>query len=309
MTVELTSPAYGGQPGDDYTGTAKEEAWLLASGYAKTATYGNDAAAVLNGTTNAVNVVTGGNLVVRVGHEHYTVAIADGDTPAQAATKIDTALAGVADAAIVSSKLRITTTATGTDDAASVAIVSGTGTVVANLGAPVGTSAVGTDGGIGTASVGVADLAIADNPEFDTTRGQIAASGGTPEAGTNDGIVLKDADAPYVFPDGGAFGSPPEETFDGFANDPADGFPVEFTGISPATGAAAGGTVVEITGYGLEQVTSVTFDGIAGTSLSDSLAGRKLTVTTPAGSAGPADIVLVHPGDDVTEAAGFTYTA
>ena len=34
MTVTLTQPAFGKQPGDTYTGTAKEEAWLLASGYA-----------------------------------------------------------------------------------------------------------------------------------------------------------------------------------------------------------------------------------------------------------------------------------
>jgi len=309
MTVVLTSPVYGQQPLTNFTGTAKQEAWLLASGYAKQAGYEAKAAAVLTGTTNAANVVTGGNLVVRVGHEEYTVAIADADTPAQAATKIDTALAGVADAAIVSSKLQITTTAVGTDDAASVEIVSGTGTVVANLGAPVGTSAIGTDGGVGIANSGVADVAIADNHEFDTTRGQIAAGSALPAGGTNDDVVLKDADAAYVFPSGNAFGNAPDETFGGFANDPATADrPVEFGSISPATGPAAGGTVVEISGFGLDKVTSVTFDGVAGTALTHD--GRQsLTVTTPVGSAGTADIVLVHPGDDVTALAAFTYTA
>jgi hypothetical protein len=309
MTVVLTSPAYGLQPLDEFTGTAKEEAWLLASGYAKQTGYDANTAAVLTGTSNAVNVVTGGNIVVRVGHEEYTVAIASADTPAQAATKIDTALTGVANAAIVSSKLEISTVATGDDDAASVSVVSGTGTVLANLGVVAGASAVGTTGGIGTANYGVSDVSIANNPEFDTSRGQIAAGSDLPEGGTNDGVVLKDADAPYISLQGGAFGDQESSAFVGFANDPATADrPVEFGSVLPATGPAAGGTVVEIRGFGLDKVTSVTFGGVAGTSLTHD--GRQsLTVTTGAHAAGVVDIVLVHPGDDVTETAGFTYTA
>jgi hypothetical protein len=45
--------------------------------------------------------------------------------------------------------------------------------------------------GPGVANTGPADTAIADNREFDETRGQIAAGSDLPEGATNDGIVLK----------------------------------------------------------------------------------------------------------------------
>ena len=98
MTVRLTSPVEGLQPGDSYTGA--NEAYLLASGYAE-----RDA---------AVDAINGA----------YT--------------------------------------------------------------------------GPGIANTGLADTAIADNREFDATRGQIAATSDLPEGGTNDGIVLKDASAPTI---------------------------------------------------------------------------------------------------------------
>lgn len=187
MTVVLTSPVEGLQPGDNYTGA--NEAYHLASGYASQAGYATDVAAKLTGGTNAVNVVTGGDIVIRVDNTETTVAIADADTPAAAATKIDTALAGQADAAIVSSKLEITTVGTGSSS--SVQVVSGTGTVLANLGVTAGQSAVGSDGGPGVANTGPADTTIANNREFDATRGDIAADSDLPVGGTNDGIVTK----------------------------------------------------------------------------------------------------------------------
>lgn len=162
--------------------------------------------------------------------------------------------------------------------------------------------------GPGLDNVGPADTTLANNREFTPTTHQIAGNGGTPEKGTNEGdLELHDADAPYKSQTGDAFGDADETAFTGFANDPA-ARPVEFGSIRPATGPAAGGTVVTVSGFGLDEVTSVTFDGVAGTSLVHD--GRQtLTVHTPVGTAGPADIVLVTPGDDVTKAAGFTYTA
>lgn len=91
MTVRLTSPVEGLQPGDEYTGA--NEAYLLASGYAE---------------RDAVVDATNGD---------YT--------------------------------------------------------------------------GPGIANTGDADAAIADNREFDATRGQIADTSDLPLGGTNDGIVLK----------------------------------------------------------------------------------------------------------------------
>lgn len=80
--------------------------------------------------------------------------------------------------------------------------------------------------------------------------------------------------------------------------------------LEPAEGPAAGGTVVVISGDNLENVTSVTFDAVAGTALDVTEANEgRISVTTPAGTAGPADVVLVDASGNGTLAAGFTYTA
>lgn len=82
--------------------------------------------------------------------------------------------------------------------------------------------------------------------------------------------------------------------------------------LAPATGPAAGGTVVTLSGYNLEGVTSVTFGGVAGTALDTSGATQgdgEIVVTTPAGTAGAKDVVLVDPSGNATLTGGFTYTA
>src|SRR5690606_31251770 len=56
-------------------------------------------------------------------------------------------------------------------------------------------------------------------------------------------------------------------------------------------------TVVTITGTGFTGATGVTFDGTAGTAFTvDS--DTQITVTTPAGTAGPADVVVLSPNGD-----------
>lgn len=80
------------------------------------------------------------------------------------------------------------------------------------------------------------------------------------------------------------------------------------TSLNPATGPAAGGTTVTITGTGLTSVTSVTFDGTAGTALNVTSA-TSLTITTPPGTAGAVDVVVTGSAGTDTETDGFTYTA
>lgn len=81
------------------------------------------------------------------------------------------------------------------------------------------------------------------------------------------------------------------------------------TNVNPNTGPVAGGTSVTISGTGFTGVTSVTFDGVAGTSLNVSN-DTTLTITTPAGTAGQVDVVVTHPvGGSDTETNGFTYNA
>lgn len=75
--------------------------------------------------------------------------------------------------------------------------------------------------------------------------------------------------------------------------------------ILPKNGPVTGGTRVTILGSGLAGTTAVTFDGIAGTSLSAS--ANTLTVTSPAHAAGVVDIAIVNPATTVLAASAFTY--
>ena len=77
------------------------------------------------------------------------------------------------------------------------------------------------------------------------------------------------------------------------------------TGVSPATGPAAGGTLVAITGTNLADVTMVSFGGVAGMISSDS--ATQITVSAPPGK-GTVDVMVTTPGGTST-AGMFTYTS
>lgn len=80
------------------------------------------------------------------------------------------------------------------------------------------------------------------------------------------------------------------------------------TAVSPAVGSLAGGTTVTITGTALSNATSVKFGNTAATSFTVNSASS-ITATSPAGSAGVADISVVTPGGTSanTAADDFTY--
>lgn len=81
-----------------------------------------------------------------------------------------------------------------------------------------------------------------------------------------------------------------------------------FRSIDPEEGPEAGGTVVRIYGDNLEGVTGVTFDTVAGTALDlDGVQNGYLEVTTPAGTAGPATVVVTDAVGSDTEVGVFTY--
>ena len=82
--------------------------------------------------------------------------------------------------------------------------------------------------------------------------------------------------------------------------------PARVDKVSPANGAATGGTVVTITGEGLDGTSGVTFGGTAGTAL-EVVSENELKVTTPAGVAGAVDVVVSDDGGAVTVPGGFTY--
>ncbi|MGH3188896.1 MAG: IPT/TIG domain-containing protein [Streptosporangiaceae bacterium] len=76
------------------------------------------------------------------------------------------------------------------------------------------------------------------------------------------------------------------------------------TGISPASGPAAGGTKVTISGSNLSGATGVGFGGAAGRIVFDS--GSQITVTSPAGTAGTVNVTVTTKGG-TSGAVHFTY--
>ena len=75
--------------------------------------------------------------------------------------------------------------------------------------------------------------------------------------------------------------------------------------VTPNTGTTLGGSRVTITGPSVVGVTDVQFDGVSGTDLEINSA-TELSVTTPAGTAGGANVVAIGAGSD-TIVNGFTY--
>lgn len=80
------------------------------------------------------------------------------------------------------------------------------------------------------------------------------------------------------------------------------------TGASPSVGPRAGGTPVTLTGSHLSTATSVTFDGIAATALVV-VNDTTITVVTPPGEAGPANIGITTPLGSNIVANLFSYVA
>lgn len=76
--------------------------------------------------------------------------------------------------------------------------------------------------------------------------------------------------------------------------------------IAPNSGPAAGGTVVTITGEGLDGVTAVNFGGVAGTAL-NVVSDTEVTVTTAAVAAGVVDVDVVDDSGTVTVTGGYTF--
>jgi predicted aspartyl protease len=76
--------------------------------------------------------------------------------------------------------------------------------------------------------------------------------------------------------------------------------------VSPATGATQGGDVVTITGTNLADVTSVTFDGVAG-SMVTPVSDTQMTVTTPNHVWGAVDVTVTTPRGTTNRTGSFTY--
>ncbi|MEU1850426.1 IPT/TIG domain-containing protein [Streptomyces sp. NPDC019990] len=79
------------------------------------------------------------------------------------------------------------------------------------------------------------------------------------------------------------------------------------TSLTPTSGPTSGGTAVTITGTGLDSTESVTFDGAPAPFSVINTA--TLSVVTPPGTAGAADVVVTNPAGSDTATGAFTYVA
>lgn len=159
MAYKVAQDVNGQRAGATYSGPAEMLPFYLVNGYV----YDDAAKGKVTGATNAVNIVTGGNLVLKVNGVTVTTALVAADTPAVAAGKIDTALGANGDAAIVSSKLEITSNSTA-QAPRTVEVVSGAGTTLANLGLSVGQKG-STDQSKNTRELPAQDPTLAVNRE------------------------------------------------------------------------------------------------------------------------------------------------
>lgn len=75
--------------------------------------------------------------------------------------------------------------------------------------------------------------------------------------------------------------------------------------LTPTSGPTSGGTVVTITGTDLGSTTAVTFDGAPAVIVS--VAPGEVVVRTPAGAAGPADVVVTNASGESLAPAAFEY--
>lgn len=81
---------------------------------------------------------------------------------------------------------------------------------------------------------------------------------------------------------------------------------VTLSTVSPSYGAAAGGLGVTLTGTGFTGATSVTFGGIAATSV-NVVSSTTVTAVTPAHAVGAVDVVMITPSSSAEKTNGFTY--
>jgi hypothetical protein len=100
----------------------------------------------VEGSAAAVNIGTGGNLVLNIKGTVYTVALAAADIPSAVVTKVNAVIGAAGTASLDATKFQVVTTDTGSD--ATVKVVSGTGTVLADLFLVAGQTGFGMDAGI-----------------------------------------------------------------------------------------------------------------------------------------------------------------
>jgi hypothetical protein len=84
--------------------------------------------------------------------------------------------------------------------------------------------------------------------------------------------------------------------------------PPSVSGVAPASGPTSGNTLVTVTGSGFVTGSTVLIGGTA--AIAGAITATRITVTTPGGPAGPADVTVTNPDrQSATLPGGFTYVA
>jgi hypothetical protein len=139
---------------------------------------------------------------------------------------------------------------------------------------------------------------------LNTTPVSIALAGGSYEADFQTNFSTQGAHsitAVFTTGDNNYFGSTSPALAENIETAPA------VTGVAPASGPAAGGTTVTITGTNFTGATSVSFGGVAAAGFTV-ISATSMTATSPAG-AGMVDVVVTNPFGSSVPGAGdrFTY--
>jgi hypothetical protein len=156
-----------------------------------------------------------------------------------------------------------------------------------------GTSITITGTGFATGATVAIGTAAATNVTVNSTGTTITATTPAGTAGVANVVVTNTGGQATTLTGGFTYGAPGSGTLV----------------IAPTSGPAAGGTPVTITGPGFVAGETVTIGGAPCANIALP-APTTLTCTTPAGTAGVADIVVTPPGGTAaTVPGGFTYTA
>ena len=139
--------------------------------------------------------------------------------------------------------------------------------------------------------------------------GSSSASSGSGSAPGSPGVSSKKHSSPHEgsssSPASGSSSSSGSPGSGSSSSSPPKTVQPQISGISPASGPAAGGTKVTITGTGLGHATGVSFGGAAGAITADS--ASQIIVSSPAGS-GTVGVTVTTAGG-TSAAARFTYAA
>lgn len=263
MAIKVAQDLNGQRAGEVYSGPAALQPFYLVHGYI----YDDAAKAKLTGSANAVNIVTGGALVLKVNGVNISTDLVAADTPAAAATKIDTALGANGDAAIVSSKLEITTNSTAAAPR-TLEVVSGAGTTLANLGLTVGQKAT-------TEQAGNTDTVPANDPTLAVNRED---PGDAFQFGTDATLAPRLEGVATVNP-----------------------------ALSASALPAAGNTPLTVSGDNFTGATGVTFGGTSGTSFSVVNDNTILVTSPAKTAGAYAVVVTKGVGNSNSLANGVTY--